>query len=161
MIEAAPVPAVTETDAPPRRTIRWAGPLLIVGAVLVVLHGFWLFPRLTNQHVDLLSFWMPRWCFLGKSLAHGHLPTWLPNQFGGVPFLSDPQSGWLYLPAMGLFAATSCSRALGLFITLQPILAGLGIYAFLRLERVGRPAATVGGLTMALLMAGSAVSLSV
>jgi hypothetical protein len=140
---------------------RAAGPLLIIAAVLLVLHGFWLYPKLTNQHVDLLSFWLPRWCFLGTNLSHGHLPTWLPNQFGGVPFLSDPQSGWLYLPVMALFSATSCTRALGLFIALQPILAGLGLYWFLRLEGVRRPAATVGGLTLALSMAGSAVSLSV
>jgi hypothetical protein len=144
---------------------RWAdpvaGPALIVAAVLITLHGFWLSPRLTNQQVDQLAFWLPRWCYLGTNLAHGHLPTWLPNQFGGVPFLSDPQSGWLYLPAMALFSMTSCARALGLFVTLQPILAGLGLYLFFRNERVGRPAATVGGLTLALIMAGSAISLSV
>ncbi|HEX9234967.1 MAG TPA: hypothetical protein VF972_01670, partial [Actinomycetota bacterium] len=111
-----------------------AGPGLIVGSVLVVLHGFWLSARLTNQQVDQLAFWLPRWCFLGRTLAHGHLPGWLPNQFAGVPFLSDPQSGWLYLPAMLLFSVTSCGRALGLFVTLQPILAGLGLYWFFRNE---------------------------
>ncbi len=139
---------------------RWAGPTLIVGSVLIVLHGFWLSAKLTSQQVDLLAFWLPRWCYLGTNLAHGHIATWLPNQFGGVPFVSDPQSGWLYLPVMLLFSTLSGARALGLFITLQPILAGLGMYVFFRQEGLGRPASTAGGTTLALTMSGSVVALS-
>src|SRR5438105_4059377 len=137
-----------------------AGPLLIVAGVLVLLHGFWLSPKLTNQHVDLLAFWYPRWCFLGQSLSSGHVPTWLPYQAGGVPFASDPQSGWLDLPVMVLFSTLSCARALGLIIVFHPALAGLGLYLFFRKEGLGRPAATIGGLTLALGMAGSAIVLT-
>jgi hypothetical protein len=140
--------------------VRLAGPLLIALSVLIVMHGFWLGNRLTSQQVDIMAFWLPRWCFLGRALAHGHLPTWLPNQFGGVPFASDPQSAWTYLPAMLLFSTLSCTRALELFITLQPLLAGLGLYWFFRHEGVGRPAATAGGLTLALTIAGSAIAVS-
>ncbi|HCP61574.1 MAG TPA: hypothetical protein DIU14_03765, partial [Actinobacteria bacterium] len=139
---------------------RFTGPLLIVGAVLVVMHGFWLGDRMTYQQVDLLAFWLPRWCALGHALQAGHIPTWLPNQFGGVPFASDPQSGWLYLPVMVLFSVMSCTRALGLVITLNPIIAGVGLYGFLRIERLDRPVATVGGLILALSMAGSSIALS-
>jgi hypothetical protein len=137
-----------------------AGPLLIAAAALIVTRGFWLQGRLSREHVDLLSFWLPRWCAMGKAVVAGHVPTWLPNQFGGVPFASDPQSGWAYLPVLVLFGATSCARALGLLITLNPLLAGLGMYAFFRGDRLSRPAATVGGLVMALAMAGSIVALS-
>ena len=84
----------------------------------------------------------------------------MPSQFGGVPFASDPQSGWMYLPVMGMFASMSCARAMELFIVLQPILAGLGLYWFFRHEGVGRPAATIGGLALALPIAGSNVALS-
>jgi hypothetical protein len=137
------------------------GPALIVLAPLIVLHGFWLSNNLSDQHVDLLTFWLPRWCFLGHSLRSGHVPTWLPHQFGGVPFASDPQSGWLYVPAMLLFTAFSCTRALGLFVALEPVLAGLGMYLFFRNEGLGRPAATVGGLTMSLTLAGSVAAIAV
>jgi hypothetical protein len=137
-----------------------AGPVLITASVLVVLHGFWLHPKLSNQHVDLLALWLPRWCYLGESLRMGLIPTWLPTQFAGVPFASDPQSGWMYLPPMALFSSMSCARALGAFITLQPVLAGLGLYLFLRNEGTGRPAATVGGLALSLGMAGSRVAIS-
>jgi hypothetical protein len=136
------------------------GPALIIGCVLAVLHGFWLNPRLTNQHVDLLALWLPRWCYLGEALRAGQVPTWLPSQFSGVPFASDPQSGWMYLAPMALFTSMSCARALGAFITLQPILAGLGLYLFLRNEGTGRPAATVGGLALSLGMAGSRIAIS-
>ena len=166
---AADPTAPAEAARPPRWR-RWAvvlaGPLLIVASVLAVLHGFWWNPRLTNQQVDLLAFWLPRYCAMGKAVAALHVPTWLPNQFGGAPFASDPQSGWLFLPAMGLFGPLSgsvfgCARALGLLLVVHPLLAGLGMYWFLRHERVGRPAATLGGLTLGAGMAGSSVALSI
>jgi hypothetical protein len=136
------------------------GPALIVAGVLILLHSFWLAPKLTLQHVDILSFWFPRWCFLGHSLSSGHIPTWLPYQAGGVPFASDPQSGWLDVPVMVLFSQLSCARAMGLMAVLNPLAAGLGMYLFFRHEGVGRAAATVGGLTLSLVMAGSVVVLT-
>ena len=151
-------PARTRTFV--RRTAPFAGPVLIVLSVLIMTRGFWLGGRLSSEHPDLLSFWLPRWCALGTSVAHGHVPTWLPNQFAGVPFASDPQSGWLSVPVLLFFGVASCSRALGLVITLNPILAGLGMYLFFRKEGTGRPAATVGGLVMAMTIAGSFVILS-
>ena len=145
----------------PRPGKAFAGPLLIVGAVLVVLHALAFSGRLTTQHLDVLPQWLPTYCFLGKSLASGHVPAWNPYALAGTPFAADPQSGWTYLPAMFLFSAFSCGRAMGWFIVLQPILAGLGIYAFLRSERVSRPAATAGGLVLAMAMSDSYLSLSV
>jgi hypothetical protein len=128
--------------------------------VLVVLHGFWLGNRLSSQQVDILAFWLPHWSFLGDALRHGHIPTWMPNQFGGVPFASDPQSGWLYVPAMLLFTLLPAARAMEWFIVTQPILAGLGLYWFFRHESLGRPAATLGGLALALGISGSGLALS-
>ena len=119
----------------------------------MVLHDFAFLGKLSNQHVDPLAFWLPTHCFLGESLASGHVPTWNPHVMGGVPFAADPQSGWMYLPAMALYTALPCGTAIRWFIVLQPILAGLGTYWFLRSERLSRPAATVGGLMLALLAA--------
>ena len=153
-------PSPSRTRSFVTRTAPWAGPLLIVASVLIVTRGFWLEGHLSSGHPDLLAFWLPRWCAMGNAVAHGTVPTWLPNQFGGVPFASDPQSGWLYAPVLLLFGVTSCARALGLVITLNPIIAGLGFYWFFRNERAGRPASTVGGLVMAMSVAGSYVILS-
>jgi hypothetical protein len=61
---------------------------------------------------------------------------------------------------MLLSATVSCAAALRWFVVLQPVMAGLGIYGFLRSEGTGRPAATVGGLALAMMIAGSSVGVS-
>jgi hypothetical protein len=132
-----------------------AGPLLICGTALLVLHGYAFQGLISIKHPDLLPFWYPTWCYLGKSLAAGHIAAWNPHVMGGVPFAADPQSGWGYLPAMALFSALPCGVAIRWVIVLQPIIAGLGLYAFLRSEGLTRAAATVGGLALALGVAGS------
>jgi hypothetical protein len=137
-----------------------AGPLLIVIVVLVVLHDFAFGGRISAQHPDVLAYWLPTHCYLGQSLAAGAIPTWNPHVLGGVPFAADPQSGWMYLPAMALYTVLPCAVALPWFITLQPIIAGLGAYAFLRSEAASRPAATTGGVVLALAMAGSSLTLA-
>jgi hypothetical protein len=135
-----------------------AGPLLIASAVAVVLRGF-VFGRVSNQHPDLLAFWMPTYCHLGRSLASGHIPAWNPYVMGGAPFAADPQSGWMYLPAMALFTALPCDVAIRAMVVAQPILAGLGIYWFTRSEGLSRPAATTGGLVLALALCSSRLGL--
>ena len=42
-----------------RRTAVWLGPALIVVSVLIALRGFVVGGALTNQHPDLLTFWLP------------------------------------------------------------------------------------------------------
>lgn len=136
-----------------------AGPVLIVAAVMVVLASFFPGGMLSNQHPDVLAYWLPNFCFLGKSLAAGHVSAWNPYAMGGVPFAADPQSGWMYLPAMVLFSAFPCQLAIRLLIVMQPMLAGLGVYWFARSEGLPRPAGAVGGLTLALTLAASRIVL--
>jgi hypothetical protein len=137
--------------------VRWAaplaGPTLIVGTVLFILRNFAFRQLLTVA--DVRTVYLPWYCYLGKSLAAGHIPTWNPFSMGGVPFASAPESGWGYLPPMLLFTGLGCGTAIRWMIVIQPILAGLGIYWFLRSEGLSRPAGTVGGLSLALVMAGS------
>ena len=137
-----------------------AGPLLIAASVLIVLAQFAFRGKVTVQHFDVLPLWLPNHCFLGTELRSGHIPAWNPFAMGGVPFAADPQSGWLYLPAMFLYSTLPCRVALGWFIAIQPIIAGLGLYAFLRSEGAVRPAAAVGGLSLALSTASSFTAIS-
>ena len=147
--------------APRARPIAaWLGPALIVGSVLFALRGFVLGGALTNQHPDLLTFWLPRWAFLGDAIAGGTIPLWNPFEMAGYRFAADPQSGWLYVPPMLLFSTLSPGAALRTFIVLNPLLAGLGLYAFLRMETLGRAAATVGGLVLAMTMSTSTIAIS-
>lgn len=149
-----------ELEAPARA--RWrgalaplAGPALVAAGVLATLHRFAFLGRFSPERLDVLGYFFPTFCFLGRSLAAGDLPLWNPHVMGGVPFAADPQSGWMYAPAMGLFSLLSCPTALGWFVVLHPLVGGLGLYGFLRAEGLSRPAATVGGLALALPLAGS------
>ena len=72
-----------------------AGPALIVGSVLFALRGIAFLPNLSDQHPDILSFWLPRSCMLGRAIADGHVPLWNPFEMSGTWFAADPQSGWL------------------------------------------------------------------
>jgi hypothetical protein len=137
-----------------------AGPLLIVGVVAFALRGFVFHDALTDAHPDLLAFWLPRWTFLGRSLAAGHVPIWNPYEMAGYRFAADPQSGWLYAPAMLLFSRLSPGAAIRAMVVLNPVLAGIGLYAFLRVEGFGRIAATVGGLSLASAMSTSEIALA-
>jgi hypothetical protein len=143
-----------------RRAAGFAGPVLIGVCVLFALRGFVLDAGLTNQHPDLLTFWLPRWAFLGRSLAAGNLPLWNPFEMAGYRFAADPQSGWLYAGPMLLFSSLSPGLALRSFIVLNPVLAGLALYGFLRAESLGRPAATAGGLVLAMTMSTSTIAIS-
>ncbi|HYY06967.1 MAG TPA: hypothetical protein VFA25_00025 [Actinomycetota bacterium] len=143
-----------------RRAPPWTGPLLIVLAVLFALRGFVVDGALTNQHPDLLTFWLPRWSFLGRTLAAGDLPIRNPFEMAGFRFAADPQSGWLYAPVMALFSIFPPGLALRLFIALNPLLAGLALFAFLRKESFGGAAATMGGLVLAMPIATSMIAIS-
>lgn len=124
-----------------------------MAGVLVVLHDV-VFGGLITLG-DISTYFLPSYCFLGKSLAAGHVPAWNPYTMAGVPFAADPQSGWMYLLPMALFTALPCDPAMRVMIAALPCLAGLGLYWFLLIEGCSRPAATVGGLALALGIAGS------
>ena len=143
-----------------RRAAVWLGPALILASVLFALRGFVLDGAVTNQHPDLLTFWLPRWSFLGDSIASGRIPLWNPFEMAGYRFAADPQSGWLYLPPTALFSTLYPGLALRLFIVFNPVLAGVGMYAFLRKESLGRTAATAGGLVLAMIMSTSTIVIS-
>jgi hypothetical protein len=132
-----------------------AGPALIMGAVAVVLWPL-LAGRVFPVQADPLGYWLPTYCYLGKTILGGHIPAWNPHTLAGTPFLADPQSGWFSPVVVALFGFLPCLVALRIYLVLQPVLAGLGLYWFLRAERAGRPAATVGALALALPVAGSA-----
>jgi len=137
-----------------------AGPLLILALVLFALRGFAFGDRLTNEHPDLLAFWLPRWAFLGRSLAAWHVPLWNPFEMVGYRFAADPQSGWLSLPPMALFSTLGPGTAMRAMVVFDPLLAGLGLFAFCRVEGFARATATIAGLSIAGMMSGSELAIS-
>lgn len=143
-----------------RIALAVVGPAVIVAGVLFALRGFVFADRLSDAHPDILTFWLPRFSFLGRSIAAGHVPVWNPFEMAGYRYAADPQGGWLYLLPMGLFSWLSPAVAMRAFIVANPLIAGLGLFAFLRIERCSRLAATAGGLSLAMLMSSSEMAIS-
>jgi hypothetical protein len=139
-----------------------AGPVIILCSVTFGLRGFVFHPFITRihpEHPDILTMWLPRFAFLGRSLASGHVPLWNPFEMAGYRFASDPQSGWLYAPAMLFFSLLNPGLATRALIVLNPLLLGLGLYAFLRSEGLSRPTATGGGLSAAMAVSASHITI--
>ncbi|MGZ8606776.1 MAG: hypothetical protein ACXWXQ_06995, partial [Actinomycetota bacterium] len=85
----APVPRPERDPWARRAAAAVAGPALIVASVLIALRGFAFAPRLTSQHPDILTFWLPRSCLLGDALSDGRVPLWNPFEMAGTPFAAD------------------------------------------------------------------------
>ncbi|MEP6973676.1 MAG: YfhO family protein [Actinomycetota bacterium] len=165
---------IAGTEAPPRDvapSVRierlrragtaCAGPAIIAAGALFALRGFAFHPLLTNDHPDILAFWLPRFTFLGRELSAGHIPLWNPFEMLGYRFAADPQSGWLYVPPMVLFSTLSPGAAMRALIVFNPLLAGLGLFWFLRKESLSRLFATAGGLCLAMLMSTSEMAIEI
>ena len=88
------------------------------------------------------------------------MPLWNPFEMAGYRYAADPQGGWLYLLPMGLFSSLSPAVAMRAFIVANPIIAGLSLFAFLRIEQLSRLAATAGALSLAMLMSTSEIAIS-
>ena len=127
-----------------------AGPLLIVVGSLSVLRDMAFSGKLTDSHIDLVTFFLPKYCFLGNSLQAGTVPGWDPHAMLGAPFAADPLSGWMQAGPMLLYGVLPCSVATQWIVIVHPLLAGLGVYWFLRAEGTSRVSATVGGLALSM-----------
>ncbi|MCC6453926.1 MAG: hypothetical protein IT328_03205 [Caldilineaceae bacterium] len=127
------------------------------GLVLATLAFFW---RVVSGDVyqpadggDLVSFLFPTYHFAAAELARGTLPLWNPTLYGGAPFISDIQAGFLYPPNLLLFLLQPNFG----YPTMQWLVlghiawAGIGMYLLLRTlgwpnTPVSRPAAIFGAL---------------
>ncbi|MDP9369549.1 MAG: hypothetical protein M3Q03_14940, partial [Chloroflexota bacterium] len=94
---------------------------------------------------DSAGFFYPIFGALGKRLAAGDIPGWNPHQFSGIPFAADPESGWMYLPAMLFFTFLPLAAAAKVWLLFHLLLAGLATYGLGRTLGMG----TLGALTAA------------
>ena len=108
---------------------------------------------LTGQ--DAAAQFYPWYGYLGEQLRLGQIPEWNPSQFAGAPFAADPQSGWMYLPAMLLFTFLPRLAAIVAFLAFHLLLAGIGTWALARLVGIGR----LGSAFAAIAYMGSGVIL--
>ena len=116
--------------------------VFLVVTVIVAWNRFsydlWL-----SRH-DLLTFFLPWYAFLGERLRAFDIPGWNPHLFSGIPFAGDPESGWMYLPAMLFFPLLPVLSAFKAMVAFQLVVAGLSVYAFARVLGMGAIASLVG-----------------
>lgn len=89
---------------------------------------------------------------LEKNLS---LPLWNPYNFAGTPLLANFQSGAFY-PLNLIFLLSPFYLSWSIFIILQPLLAGIFLFFYLRNLNLGQRASLLGSITFA--FSGFAVS---
>jgi hypothetical protein len=135
-------PAPYALDSPPLqeasnagRFRQWRGDLigllvllLVTTAVIVrnVHSDAWM------SRTDLLTAYIPSYTYLGEQLRHFNLPAWSPFQASGLPFAGDPQSGWMYFPAMIFYTFLAPATATKAVMAAHLVIAGFSTYAFAR-----------------------------
>lgn len=144
-----------------RQQTSWlaSGDLLAGGTLLLLTVGF--FWRTLSGDVyqpadggDLVSFLYPTYRFAAAQLQQWTLPLWNPHLYGGAPFISDIQAGFLYPPNLLLFLLwPDFPYSVMQWLTIGHLYwAGLGIYILLRTWQwrpnhpLSRPAALFGAL---------------
>ena len=132
-----------------RRAQADVKPVLVL--VCITLVGVWdVIAGATLLSMDTGIGFYPWFTFLGHSLRAGTIPGWNPHQFAGTPFAADPESGWMYVPAMAAFTLLPPAAAAKTFIVLHVLLAGVFAYALARTLGAAPVAAVLAGETYAL-----------
>ncbi len=125
---------------------KFRRPDLIAIVVLLILtaavswHRLWLQNGLA--HLDISTFYLPWYAFMGEHLRNFDIPGWNPAIFSGTAFAGDPQSGWMYLPAMVFFTVFDSVRAYEFYLIFHLALAGIATYAYARVIGL-RPVAAI------------------
>ncbi len=119
----------------------------VLALLLLTVAAAWkLLVNGTIIGLDAATQFYPRFAYLGQRLWSGEIPMWSPNQFSGAPFAADPQSGWMYWPAMLLFTFLPLGTAAKGFLFLHLLLAGIFVYALGRLLGLSVPGAFLAAI---------------
>ncbi len=124
------------------------GVAILAGLIAVVAwNRFSVDPWMAR--VDVLTFFMPWYAFQGDRLRAFDVPGWNPHLFSGAPFAGDPESGWMYLPAMLFFPFFAATTAFKAMVAFQLSIAALATYAFARVLGLGVVASLVAATVYA------------
>ncbi|MFN8592549.1 MAG: YfhO family protein [Thermomicrobiales bacterium] len=99
--------------------------------------------------LDLFTFFLPWYHFLGEQLRQLAVPGWNPHLFSGAPFAGDPESGWMYFPAMLLFALFSATTAFKSMVAVQVTIAAFSTFALTRVLGMGSLASLIAATVYA------------
>jgi hypothetical protein len=148
---------------------RHRAPVAVIVAVVLVANALYLFgvfdPNPINLYSQLAAITHGGWWpglpeadpnagitaqtlghLVAENWLHGHVPWWNPFEGLGAPLAGEMQSGGLFPPNLLLVF----SNGQVYLHTLLELIAGLSTYALLAEMRLGRVAATSGGVIFAL-----------
>ncbi|MFM9106265.1 MAG: YfhO family protein [Chloroflexota bacterium] len=138
------------SDRAPAATRSTAVSLAALAALAgVALANRFVFDRWLARF-DLYSFFIPWYGHLGARLRAFDLPGWNPHLFSGTPFAADPESGWMYLPAMLAFSNFDVLAGFEALAAIHVALAALGAWLLARALGLGPGPALVAGLACVL-----------
>jgi hypothetical protein len=122
-------------------------PILVFGLPALLGHAVLPGDDLTQNY--------PLRVLVGRQIASGHLPLFNPYIWSGSPLLGDWNAGAAYPPTL-FFAVLPGVAAWTLDLILTWVVAGVGMFCFLRSLRLAAAASFVGALSFAFAGAMSA-----
>ena len=142
------------SHTPEERDSPWRGEGWLWVASLLVIISLSLADGLLGNAVayerDTTVFYFPLMSWVGQQLQHGHFPLWTPQFFGGYPIFADGEIGLAYPPVLLALLSLPPERA---FIALRLVhlcLAGVGMFALVRVWQLPYASAVLAGLVFAL-----------
>jgi membrane protein YfhO len=99
---------------------------------------------------DTAVFYFPLMSWVGQQLQHGQFPLWTPQFFGGYPIFADGEIGLAYPPALLALLSLPPDRAFIALRLLHLCLAGVGMFALVRIWRLPYASAVLAGIVFAL-----------
>lgn len=119
--------------------------LAMAAIALLPVICFWravFFRGVFHVH-DVQFYYFPYHALSAQLLDRGEWPLWNAGAFSGFPLIGDAQTA-VFFPPNWLFFVLPPDVAFGHVVVLQYIIAGLGMFAFLRDVKLVRPAALLG-----------------
>jgi hypothetical protein len=141
----APQPRPADPRAPSFRRGDGLALVVLVGITTLVAWNRLAFDSWLTRF-DLFTFFLPWYTFLGERLRDLAVPGWNPHLFSGTPFAADPESGWMYLPAMLFFSLLVPLAAFKGMVAFQLAIAALSTYIFARVLGMGAVASLVAAV---------------
>jgi len=84
-----------------------------------------------SMNPDCVQSYFPRRSFATRAIRSGEIPLWNPYDFSGAPFLANFQSAVFYPVNVALYLVDPL-RAMGYYLVFHFVLAGWGMFLFLR-----------------------------
>lgn len=133
---------------PPKRIFRLCVPLTFL---LLPCLFFWraALARGVFYDGDVFRIYYPQKVAYLDALRRGSLPLWTPHIAGGYPLFAAGEVGALYPPNLLLYYLLPLDLALNYSVLLHFVIAGLGMYLFLRILGSGQFGGFLGGVVFA------------